>query len=163
MICFRVAWPNFIEMLAQTRLEWSFVHDFGNFFTYIGLIIKIFDVHVAWRLVKRWKIASFFTRQYLGTKRSLKCFIHFVRKKIIVLNRKRQRPIFIFYCTFIVFTGIYIFSVLWVFFFTRHLTENQVAHNEEVNSQKNHCKGATKLIRLPDRAFRIFLRHVVSL
>ena len=32
--------------------------------------------------------------------------------------------------TFPVFTGIYIFSALWVSFITRHLTESQLAHNE---------------------------------
>ena len=94
-----------------------------QFFTNIGQTIKIFDVHaVAWRVAKRWTISSFIICQYLGTKSSVKCFNWFVRKNNHCLGQ--ETSVSIICSTFPVFTVIYIFIVLWVFFYqqTSHVS-----------------------------------------
>ena len=128
MICFRQAWPNFCEIFAPTCHDWSFVHHFGIFFTYIGQINKIFDVYVVALSPAKWcKISSSFTRQYLCTKRSVEYFKHFVRKD----NHCPEQKVSVnYFLHFSCFTDFYIFSVLTVIFITRNLTENQLAHKE---------------------------------
>ena len=128
MICFRKEWPSFCDILAQLA-------KLGHLF----MILTMF--HLPW--TDTWNIWC--PCCSLGASQKIKNLIilhlaipgyEALSEMFQPLCKKRlslswtKNISFNFCCTFLVFTGIHIFSVLWVFFITRHLTENQLACSE---------------------------------
>ena len=118
------------EILAQTRLDWSFVHDLGNLFTYIGQIKEIIDVHVeAWRQPKDEKCHHPSTDYTCLLSAQWKVSITWGERTIIALN-KTKNVSFNYSSQMSCFYTYLHFQCYWVFFITRHRMENQLAHNE---------------------------------